>query len=305
MPARKNLIWIKIEAHSRNRKTRRILDDQAAPQYQGEMKTPHKKVSQKETRVNKKTSEIQYLKKVGTVRSCFGDRFGVPRQSGLVPSSRGEIIFAKQYHPHQSLQGLNEFSHLWVIWGFHQKQQLRFHAKVHPPLMGGESVGVFASRSPHRPSALGLSLVEIIEVKSDRITIGNHDLLDGTPVFDVKPYLPMYEAIPHAKMGWRNRHLHQPMEVRFSPSLIWGDDFTKKANANQLKELIVQTLAQDPRPLIYRGENSKEKNYRTEHVVRIYDWDVFFQVMKDANGSETVEVTQVVFVGQGKKKAAR
>lgn len=185
------------------------------------------------------------------------------------------------FQPRHSLDGLSEFSHLWVIWGFHEKQQSRFHAKVHPPLMDGDSIGVFATRSPHRPNPIGLSLVEIVGLTENSVLIANHDLLDGTPVYDVKPYLAQYESIPNAKMGWRQRHQQNPMDVKFDSNIPWRDLGLDGLELEKFKSLISETLAQDPRPLIYRDSQAEQKDYRTEHVVHLHDWDVFFQLFQD------------------------
>lgn len=143
------------------------------------------------------------LRPVAILRSPFPEKFGVPRQSGLVPAAEGRVEFLPEFSAPEFVRGLEDFSHIWLITGFHQNPAWEGAATVRPPRLGGnERVGVFASRSPSRPNGLGLSLVELLAVEPGVLRVGGVDAVDGTPVYDVKPYLPWCEAKPNARSDW-------------------------------------------------------------------------------------------------------
>ena len=145
---------------------------------------------------------------IATVRSCFGAKFAVPRQPGLCPSAWGRLVFHPEYRSLEAVRGIEGFSHLWLIFGFHETVEQGWKPTVRPPRLGGnQRVGVFASRSTFRPNGLGLSLVKLEGIDttapdSPVLMLGGLDLLDGTPVYDVKPYLPYAEAVPEAAAGF-------------------------------------------------------------------------------------------------------
>ena len=143
------------------------------------------------------------LKPIAYLRTPFAEKFGVPRQSGLVPEAEGRIEFLPEFAAPEFTRGLEAFSHLWLIMGFHLNAKWTGSAVVRPPRLGGnDAVGVFASRSPNRPNPIGLSVVRILAVEPGVIRVAGVDAVDGTPVFDVKPYLPWTEAIPSARSDW-------------------------------------------------------------------------------------------------------
>ena len=148
------------------------------------------------------------LKTVAKVVSPFGSKFGVPRQSGLVPEVRSRLIFEKEFRSRECLRGIEGFSHLWLLWGFSENADRGWSSTVRPPRLGGnERVGVFASRSPFRPNPLGLSCVRLLAVEWDApegpcLLLGGADLTDGTPVYDVKPYLVYADSVPDAAGGF-------------------------------------------------------------------------------------------------------
>lgn len=221
------------------------------------------------------------FKIIGHVKSCFRDKFGTPRQPGLVPQSSGYIELVSQVQPEFSLQGLSGFSHLWVIFLFHKNHQARFHAKVHPPRLEGESIGVYASRSPHRPNEIGLSLVKIESVTEKGIYVSGIDLIDETPVLDLKPYLPAIESVPHARAGWTESTQNIPFELSWTQE---AESFLKNecSHINEFQNLINNTLVLDPRPLVYKGFNGQPPPYqRDHHVMRLYDFDIHFSYVGD------------------------
>lgn len=140
---------------------------------------------------------------MAVLRTPFAEKFGVPRQSGLVKAAEGRVEFLPEFAAAEFVRGLEEFSHVWLVTGFHLNPAWDGAATVRPPRLGGnERVGVFASRSPSRPNGLGLSLVELLETQPGVLRVGGVDAVDGTPVYDVKPYLPWCEAKPNARSDW-------------------------------------------------------------------------------------------------------
>lgn len=139
---------------------------------------------------------------IGLLRSCFREKFGTPRQPHLVPGATAALTILPEFLPAQSLLGLEGFSHVWLISRFHLNTNKKFLPKVHPPRLKGRTVGLFASRSPHRPSPLGLSLARLIKIEKDTLYLAGIDLIDGTPILDVKPYIPDCDSVPDASAGW-------------------------------------------------------------------------------------------------------
>ena len=193
---------------------------------------------------------------IGTVRSCFGGKFGVPRQPGLCPSAWGELVFAPAYRNPDLIRGIDGFSHVWLVFGFHETAEQGWHPTVRPPRLGGnERVGVFASRSTFRPNPLGLSLVRLegIETRAEEGTIlllGGLDLIDGTPVYDIKPYLPYAEALPDANAGYAAGDIPR-LEVVVDETARDAFD----ALPERAQRVIREALALDPRPAV-RTENA-------------------------------------------------
>ena len=222
--------------------------------------------------------EVFSFVKIGYVKSGYPDKFGVPRQSGLVHSVSAEIIIENKFQPEISLQGLERFTHLWILFIFHLNDSKGFNAKVHPPRMNGESIGVFATRSPHRPNPVGLSLVKIKKVHRDRIEVDGIDLVDGTPVVDIKPYLPQFEIREEAKAGWVEETSLTKIRVEFESTAEQAlQDWIRESGKANLKQAIIDIIRQDPRPVIYRGVEESGGKYRQEHVFRLYEKDIQFK----------------------------
>ena len=231
---------------------------------------------------------------IGHIESCYPDKFGVPRQPGLAPSSTAKLKISREYQPEQALDGLERFSHVWLIFIFHKNSNARYHAKVHPPRLNGESIGLFATRSPHRPNPIGLSLVELDKVEGDTVYFRGIDLVDGTPILDLKPYIPEIEAKPGAIDGWTSdviKESERAIEVIFSPEqLDFLSSWALRINQPTLKGLIEETLKLDPRPLVYRGfEGNREPPYRSQHAVRFFDGDVHFEFVN----SHQIKILQI------------
>lgn len=189
------------------------------------------------------------LDPIATVRSCFGSKFAVPRQPGLCPSAWGRLVFHPEYRSPEAVRGLEGFSHVWLIFGFHETSAQGWRPTVRPPRLGGnQRIGVFASRSTFRPNGLGLSLVKLEGIDSTAadspvLLLGGLDLLDGTLVYDVKPYLPYAEAVPEAAAGFAGEALVR-LAVEVTPAAA-GDFARLPARA---RALLMEALSLDPRP---------------------------------------------------------
>ena len=190
--------------------------------------------------------EAAAIRPIAVVRNGFPEKFGVPRQSGLadVPA---ELVFRPDV-PFDAFREVGEFSHLWIIWQFHQVQEKETRWRVRPPRLGGNTFrGVFSTRAPFRPNRLGLSLVRLSEVKKDRLIVQGLDVTDGTPVFDIKPYLPFCESIPDANGGFAD---HAPTRL---PVEIPGD-LAEKIVPEDLP-IVREILSLDARPAYHDDPN--------------------------------------------------
>ena len=181
------------------------------------------------------------------MRCDYREKFGIPRQSGRVPQSRGEIVFEPEYRNADAFRGLEGFSHLWLIWDFSLAHRENWSPTVRPPRLGGNArMGVFATRSPFRPNPIGLSCVTIEEIRlhTDEgpvIVVGGADLMDGTPIFDIKPYLPQADSHPDARGGFSADRVGYGLQVEFPEEL---EARIKPGKREALRGL----LADDPRP---------------------------------------------------------
>ena len=215
---------------------------------------------------------------IGYLKSCYPDKFGVPRQAGLVPKAYSELELRSDLQPEFSLQGLDGYSHLWLQFVFHLNKSARFHAKVHPPRLEGKTMGLFATRSPHRPNPIGLSLVELVEIRNNVLILAGADLVDGTPILDLKPYLPHIESRPAARSGWTDQVDKEEIRVDFTAeTLEILQRWMTKLSRPELREVIIDVLKQDPRPVVYRGFEQAESPYRNKHAFRLYDGDIHFE----------------------------
>ena len=225
--------------------------------------------------------ETYTLKVIAHIRTDLPEKFGVPRQSGLIPELKGTIVFEPEYRSMDALRGLEDFSHLWLVWQFSKATREDWSPLVRPPRLGGnEKMGVFATRSPFRPNPIGLSCVRLLGVEQteDRgpvIRIAGADLLDGTPIYDIKPYLPYADCRPEAEGGWTGGEADRLLEVICPPELL-------KNLRKDRRQALLGVLANDPRP---HYQNDPERIYG----LRFAGCNVRFSV-----SGETLTVLEIV-----------
>lgn len=221
------------------------------------------------------------IQAIAHMKSDFPTKFGIPRQSGLVEALRSTIVFAPEFRSPDALRGIEGFSHLWLIWQFSQAVRQDWSPTVRPPRLGGNvRMGVFATRSPFRPNSLGLSCVRLLGVEETRefgtvLHVGGADLMDGTPIFDIKPYIPYSDARPEALGGFTDRADDFLLKVDFPETLL-------KKIPLEKQNAVIGVLEHDPRPTY---QNDPERTYG----LTFSGYNIRFQVK---NGILTVtEVT--------------
>lgn len=223
---------------------------------------------------------------VARIHTPFYDKFGIPRQSGLVPSVWGEIFFEPPFHCAEAVRGIEEFSHIWLLWGFSGTQKKNTSLTVYPPRLGGkEKRGVFATRSPFRPNGIGLSCVKLEGVRQDEkghpvLVVSGADLLDGTPIYDIKPYLPYTDAHPEAEGGFGQLHSSDGIRVEFPQAQL-------EKLPESVRETVRELLEQDPRAAYNKKPDSV-------YGLRFGAYDIRFTAKEGV-----LTVTEVVNVDEG------
>lgn len=191
------------------------------------------------------------LQVIARVRNDFTEKFGVPRQAGLAEDLVSRVVFEPEFRNADALRGLEGFSHIWLIWGFDRASRQGWSPTVRPPRLGGnERVGVFATRSPFRPNALGLSCVTLLGLRGTDILIGGADMTDGTPIYDIKPYLPYADCRPNAVGGYTDALPERRLTVDFPEELLGKLPEEKRAG-------LLEVLSHDPRPS-YQSDPARE-----------------------------------------------
>ena len=197
------------------------------------------------------------MKPIAKIYTDFPDKFGLPRQSGLVKGLKGRVVFEPPYRDYRAVKELGEYSHIWLIWLFSRSEREDWSPTVRPPRLGGNTrVGVFATRSPYRPNPIGMSAVRLERVVIDEslgpvLEVSGIDMADGTPILDIKPYLSFADSYPNAVCGFADRLYGQPLKV------VIPDELLKILPAD-LIEPLKDLLAEDPRP---RYQNDPERVY--------------------------------------------
>lgn len=227
---------------------------------------------------------------IGIIHSPYKEKFAVPRQPGLVTAAKAQLELLPPYNQIDSIRGIEDFSHLWLTFVFHQTADKGWKPLVRPPRLGGnKKVGVFATRSTFRPNPIGLSVVtfEGIEQKNKKLflNISGIDLVDGTPILDIKPYIPYADALPDAKGGFAQDKPEKNIAIEFSPQALEAIH-RNETRYPELKLLIEQVLAQDPRPA-YKG-----KNDTATYGMTLHDLNITWSVSEENNQA----LTQVISV---------
>ena len=219
------------------------------------------------------------LTTIGIVHSPFKEKFGTPRQPGLITEAIFSIELLAPYDKKEALQGIEQFSHLWISFIFHKNKDKAWTPKVRPPRLGGnKNIGVFASRSPYRPNPIGLSAVELIGIREENnklwVDIKGADLVDGTPVLDIKPYILYSDSIKQATAGYAEQPPSAKLEVEFSEQAQQQLQLANEQHP-QLEKIIRQVIELDPRPA-YASDDEPEKKYGA----KLFEFDVKWQVQK-------------------------
>lgn len=226
---------------------------------------------------------------IAHIQTDFPQKFGIPRQSGLANSLIGRIVFEPAYRNEAAVRGLEEFSHIWLLWQFQDVERNGWSPTVRPPRLGGNTrMGVFATRSPFRPNPIGLSSVELdhiaLEDEGPVLYVRGADLRDGTPIYDIKPYLPEYDSHPDAVGGFTDSNPWQPLKV------VLPDELAQCLPAEKVAGL-VDALAQDPRPA-YKNDSAQDAE---QHIYKMAfaGFDIAFTVDDSAALLQVVAITAV------------
>lgn len=227
------------------------------------------------------TSFINQIQAVATCHTPYKQKFGIPRQPGLVKAF-GYITLEGEFNHQDAVRGLNQYSHLWILFCFHQNLAQGWKTTVRPPRLGGnEKMGVFATRSTFRPNGIGQSVVKLHEITRRKnqicLVISGMDLLDGTPIIDIKPYIPFSDSIKDAHAGIAQQ-VPELISVNFSPLAEQQcAQYCHEVQRPMLRQLIIDVLAQDPRPA-YKKAKLDPKLYQ----IALYDLDIFWQIENDS-----------------------
>lgn len=226
------------------------------------------------------------IKPIAYIKSDFPTKFGIPRQSGLVKELISKIIFEKEFQNSEALRGLENFSYIYLIWEFSGVKGSSFSPTVRPPRLGGNKrMGVFATRSPNRPNHLGLSSVKLISLEHTEkygtiINVGGSDLMDGTPIYDIKPYIPYADSHPDASNGFAESYIDYGLKVDFNENLL-------NKIPEEKREALIKVLSQDPRPTY---QNDSKRIYGMPFL----NFDIKFSVIDDCLKVISVDNSKVL-----------
>lgn len=219
--------------------------------------------------IEKTTKGDGAMRIIAHIRTDFQEKFGIPRQSGLVKTLLGRIIFEPEYRNPQAVRGLEEFTYIWLLWKFSESKKGNWAATVKPPRLGGnQRMGVFATRSPYRPNDIGLSSVKLEQIVYDDalgpvLLVSGIDILDNTPIYDIKPYLPYTDSHPEAKAGFAEEVFDYALEVEFPETLLVRLPLEKRM-------AVIEVLKQDPRPAYQKDEHRKYGVFFAGYDIRFY-----------------------------------
>lgn len=215
--------------------------------------------------------EMEGMEPIAHIRTDFPEKFGIPRQSGLVEGLEGKVVFEPKFRNPDAVRGLEQFSHIWILWQFSENEKAGWSFTVRPPRLGGNTrMGVFATRSPFRPNGIGLSCVrlksvELTEKEGPVLTVLGADLMDNTPILDIKPYIPFADCHPEASEGYTKETGKHALQVEFPKELL-------ERLPEEKREAAAAVLSQDPRP----GYSSDPERI---YGVAFAGYDIKFRVM--------------------------
>lgn len=235
------------------------------------------------------------LDPIGIIHSPYKEKFAIPRQPGLVEDGGGELHLLPPYNQPEAVRGLETFSHLWILFIFHQTMAGGWRPTVRPPRLGGNArIGVFATRSTFRPNPVGMSLIELKAIRHHEgelvLQLGSLDLVDGTPVIDIKPYLPFAESRPNAIAGFAQQAPQSDMPVTFSP-LAEQQLLQQQIRYPHLRRFISQVLAQDPRPAYHQRDQEAR-----EYAVLLLEFNVRWRVINQQGGITSSQHSEVLSI---------
>ncbi len=222
------------------------------------------------------------MKIIARIYTPYKEKFGIPRQSGIADQITSKIVFEPEYRRREAFVGLSGYSHIWVIWNFSESEREKFSPTVRPPRLGGNKrVGVFATRAPFRPNPIGLSSLRLVKIEETEnegtvLYVKGADMLNGTPIYDIKPYLPFTDSHPDAKAGFAEEVLDYEIKVDFPEKLL-------SKIREDLREPLKKILSEDPRP-------SYKKDSEKEYGMLFSDYEIFFIVKE-----QILTVTRVEF----------
>lgn len=224
---------------------------------------------------------------VGHIQSPYKQKFAIPRQPRLVPEAKAKLIFAPDFNREEFVRSIDEFTHIWLLFRFHETADKGYSPMVRPPRLGGnERKGVFATRATFRPNAIGMSAVKLegIEYKNGQLSLllAGIDLLDGTPIIDIKPYLPYSDAMLDASAGFADTRPETQMSVEFTPEVTLFIE--QQTQYPELLNFISNVLKQDPRPA-YKKQKDGEQSYG----MTLYDYNIRWQVNGEHNLVTSIE----------------
>jgi len=224
---------------------------------------------------------------IGHIQSPYKQKFAIPRQPRLVPEAKAKLVFTADFNREEFVRGIDEFTHIWLLFRFHETADKGYSAMVRPPRLGGnERKGVFATRATFRPNAIGMSAVKLegIEYKNGQLSLllAGIDLLDGTPIIDIKPYLPYSDAMHDASAGFADIRPETQMSVEFTPEVT--SFIEQQTQYPDLHNFISNVLKQDPRPA-YKKQKDGEQSYG----MTLYNYNIRWQVNGEHNVVTSIE----------------
>jgi len=224
---------------------------------------------------------------IGHIQSPYKQKFAIPRQPRLVPEAKAKLVFTADFNREEFVRGIDEFTHIWLLFRFHETADKGYSAMVRPPRLGGnERKGVFATRATFRPNAIGMSAVKLegIEYKNGQLSLllAGIDLLDGTPIIDIKPYLPYSDAMHDASAGFADTRPETQMSVEFTPEVT--SFIEQQTQYPDLYNFISNVLKQDPRPA-YKKQKDGEQSYG----MTLYNYNIRWQVNGEHNVVTSIE----------------